>query len=186
MNLRLLFHKIKRHLISGNYSLYELKSYGLKIGKNVHVYSNKIDVDHGYLIQIGDNTTISTARLLCHDATTKKVFGKSKIGCIIIGKNCFIGADAVILPGVIIGDNCIVGAGAVVTKDIPEDSVVVGNPAQIITSTSEYKERMETQINKAYTSDGGGVYSTLHEDNSCAKKEEIYNRLKKGGFGFDD
>jgi len=51
-----------------------------------------------------------------------------------IGRRCFIGAHAIILPGVRIGDECIIGAGAVVTKDIPPGSIVVGNPGVIARS----------------------------------------------------
>jgi acetyltransferase-like isoleucine patch superfamily enzyme len=51
-----------------------------------------------------------------------------------IGQNCFIGARAVIMPGVRIGDQCIVGSGAVVTKDVPSQSIVVGNPAAVVRS----------------------------------------------------
>lgn len=49
-----------------------------------------------------------------------------------IGKKCFIGANAIIMPGVTIGDEVIVGAGSVVTKDIPSNSIVGGNPAKVI------------------------------------------------------
>ena len=51
---------------------------------------------------------------------------------ITIGNDCWIGGSAIISPGVTIGDRCIVGAGAVVIKDIPPDSIVVGNPAKPI------------------------------------------------------
>ena len=51
-----------------------------------------------------------------------------------IGERCFIGAHAIILPGIRIGDHCIFGAGAVVTKDVPSGSIVGGNPAKIIRS----------------------------------------------------
>jgi maltose O-acetyltransferase len=47
-----------------------------------------------------------------------------------IGRDCWIGGGAIIQPGVTIGDRCIVGAGAVVTKDVPDDTIVVGNPAR--------------------------------------------------------
>ena len=47
-------------------------------------------------------------------------------------KTCWIGGGAVICPGVTIGDRCIIGAGSVVTKNIPDDSVAVGNPAKVI------------------------------------------------------
>ena len=49
-----------------------------------------------------------------------------------IGKNCFIGAHSIVLPGVRVGDECIVGSGSVVTSDVPSYSVVAGNPAKII------------------------------------------------------
>ena len=51
-----------------------------------------------------------------------------------VGKNCFVGAGAILLPGVEIGDGCIVGAGAVVTQDVPPASIVAGNPARVIRS----------------------------------------------------
>ena len=51
---------------------------------------------------------------------------------ITIGKNCWLGGSVVVLPGVTIGDGCVIGAGAVVTKDIPENSLAVGNPAKVI------------------------------------------------------
>ena len=53
---------------------------------------------------------------------------------ITIGKNCWIGAKVTVLAGVDIGNNCVIGAGSVVTKSIPDNSVVVGNPARIIKS----------------------------------------------------
>ncbi len=51
-----------------------------------------------------------------------------------IGKNCFVGAKAIVMPGVRVGDYCIVGSGAVVTKDVPSGSIVAGNPAKVIRS----------------------------------------------------
>lgn len=49
-----------------------------------------------------------------------------------VGKNCWLGGSVVVLPGVTIGDGCVIGAGAVVTKDIPANSLAVGNPAKVI------------------------------------------------------
>jgi acetyltransferase-like isoleucine patch superfamily enzyme len=51
-----------------------------------------------------------------------------------VGKFCFIGAQAIIMPGVRIGDHCIIGSGAVVTRDVPSGSIVAGNPAKVIRS----------------------------------------------------
>lgn len=57
-----------------------------------------------------------------------------------IGRNCFIGAHAIILPGVTIGDECIIGSGAVVTKDVPSHSICVGNPAKVVKSGIRTRE----------------------------------------------
>lgn len=51
---------------------------------------------------------------------------------ITIGNDCWIGGGAIICPGVSIGNRCVIGAGAVVTKNIPDDSLAVGNPARVI------------------------------------------------------
>jgi acetyltransferase-like isoleucine patch superfamily enzyme len=53
---------------------------------------------------------------------------------VVLKKGCWIGANAIILPGVIIGENSVVGAGSVVTKSIPDKVVAVGNPARVIKS----------------------------------------------------
>ena len=49
-----------------------------------------------------------------------------------IGENCWIGAGAIILPGITIGDNVVVGAGSVVTRDLPDSVVAVGNPCRVL------------------------------------------------------
>jgi maltose O-acetyltransferase len=51
---------------------------------------------------------------------------------VTIGDDCWIGGGAIICPGVTIGSRCVIGAGSVVTKDIPDDSLAVGNPARVI------------------------------------------------------
>ena len=55
-----------------------------------------------------------------------------------IGKNCWIGAGAILLPGVTVGDNTVIGAGRVVTKDLPAGVVAVGNPCRVLREISEY------------------------------------------------
>ena len=56
---------------------------------------------------------------------------------VTIGRNCWIGAGAIILPGVSIGDGSVIGAGSVVTKDIPSGVVAVGNPCRILREINE-------------------------------------------------
>lgn len=54
-----------------------------------------------------------------------------------IGKNCWLGASVIVLPGVEIGEGCTIGAGSVVTKNIPPYSIAAGNPAKIIRKIGE-------------------------------------------------
>src|SRR5208283_2782060 len=57
-----------------------------------------------------------------------------------IGRNCFIGAHSIIMPGITVGDQCIIGAGTVVTKDVPAGSIVGGNPGRILRSGIQTRE----------------------------------------------
>jgi maltose O-acetyltransferase len=122
---------------------------GLKLGERVHVGQLCfIDPAHCKHITIGDGATIAArVTILAHDASTKKIIGKTRVAPVWIGRECFIGAGAIILPGVTIGDGAIVGAGSVVTKDVPAGMLVVGNPARVVMSVAElgakHRERME-------------------------------------------
>jgi len=55
-----------------------------------------------------------------------------------IGKNCWLGAGVLVMPGVTIGDNTVIGAGSVVTKDIPANVVAVGNPCKVLREIGEH------------------------------------------------
>jgi maltose O-acetyltransferase len=57
---------------------------------------------------------------------------------ISIGDDCWIGGQAIIFPGVTIGHRCIIGAGSVVTKDVPDDSTVAGNPARVVVQSANF------------------------------------------------
>lgn len=115
-------------------------SMGMKIGKNCSIQPRCIfDYSHCNLITIGNNVIIAPeAYLLAHDASTKSDLGYTKIGRIDIEDNVFIGARALIMPGVTVGENSIVAAGSVVTKNVRPNTVVAGNPAKEITSREEY------------------------------------------------
>ncbi len=119
---------------------------GGSIGANVHIFNSYIDPLFPFLISIGDNTTLTDVKVLAHDASTKKQLGYTKIGKVTIGSNCFIGAKTVILPGVTIGDNVIVGAGSIISKDIPSNSVAVGNPCRVIKSYDEYIKQQASMM----------------------------------------
>lgn len=119
----------------------ELRKAGASIGMNVDILNSTIDSGEAYLIEIGDNVTITNARILTHDASTKKELGFTKVGKVHIGSNVFVGMGATILPDTTIGSNVIIGAGTIVAKDIPDNSVAAGNPVKIICTYDEYMER---------------------------------------------
>jgi galactoside O-acetyltransferase len=120
----------------------QLRMLSLRIMGYRHISSKSIiesnlnlDRVHPSGIYIGDHTLIAShTTILCHEHIRRDTENVANpwICDTIIGKNCFIGVGATILPGVKIGDEVIIGAAAVVTKDIPSNSVAVGNPARVI------------------------------------------------------
>lgn len=119
-------------------------------GKNVYANFNLTLVDDGHIyvgdaVMFGPNVTVATAG---HPVEPQlRSYGIQYNLDVHIGCNVWIGAGAVILPGVSIGDNCVIGAGSVVTKDIPANVVAVGNPCRILREIGErdrlyyYKDR---------------------------------------------
>jgi acetyltransferase-like isoleucine patch superfamily enzyme len=94
-------------------------------------------------IHVKENTLIaSRVTIMSHDHC-KRVNNQPLLADVHIGKNCFIAVGATIMPGVTIGDECIVGAGAIVTKDVPANTIVAGNPSKIIRTGITMNERAE-------------------------------------------
>ena len=137
--------------LRGEYTTDKLISMGMSVGKNFRRLNGVIlDPAHCWLIEIGDNVTIAPrAHILCHDASTKRFLGYTKIGRVNIGSNVFIGAECVVLPGVTIGSNVIIGANSTVTHDIPDNTVVAGNPARVICSLEVYLEKERERMAQA-------------------------------------
>lgn len=118
-------------------------------GKHVHfgnnIYANFnltcVDDTHIYVgdyTKFGPNVTLATAAHPILPSLRKKFYQYNMP--IHIGKNCWIGSGAIILPGVTIGDNVVVGAGSIVTKDLPSNVVAVGNPCKIMREINENDE----------------------------------------------
>ncbi|MBE6659538.1 MAG: sugar O-acetyltransferase [Ruminococcaceae bacterium] len=110
------------------------------LGKDVYFNFNVTLVDDNDIYiadntMIGPNTVIATAgHPVCPDIRQKG--GQFNIP-VHIGKNCWLGAGVIVLPGVTIGDNTVVGAGSVVTKDLPANVVAAGNPCRILRTIGE-------------------------------------------------
>ena len=136
------------------YSLDAAINEGMKIGKNVKFTDVPNFGSEPYLIEIGDDTTISfDVAFVNHDGATRVIRnlpGQNKetviYGKIVIGKNCFIGCRVTLLPNITIGDNTIIGAGSVVTKDIPANSVACGAPCRVICSINDYINKHKNEF----------------------------------------
>lgn len=116
-------------------------------GRHVHfgnlVYANfnltMVDDTHIYVgdyTMFGPNVTAATAGHPIMPELREKAYQYNFPVC--IGRNCWIGAGALIMPGITIGDNVVVGAGSVVTKDLPSNVVAVGNPCRILREIGDY------------------------------------------------
>ena len=166
--------------IRGEYTTEKLIKMGLKVGSNFKRLNGVIlDPSHCWLINIGDNVTMAPrVHILAHDASTKTFLDYTKIGCVNIGDNVFIGAESVILPGVTIGDNVIIGANSTVTHDIPENSVAVGSPARVICSLDEYISKEKTRMSSScvYNEDFT-LGSNITDEKKNQQKEELKERI---------
>lgn len=104
-------------------------------GRNVYANFNLTLVDDthihvGDFTQFGPNVVLATAgHPICPELRER---GFQYNAPIRIGRNCWLGAGVVVVPGVTIGDNVVVGAGSVVTRDLPDNVVAVGNPCKIL------------------------------------------------------
>ena len=113
-------------------------------GSGVYANFNLTMVDDGHIfvgdkVLIGPNVTIATANHPIQPELRSKALQYNKD--VHIGDNVWIGANAVICPGVTIGKNTVIGAGSVVTKDIPENVVAVGNPCRVMRQISERDQK---------------------------------------------
>jgi acetyltransferase-like isoleucine patch superfamily enzyme len=102
----------------------------MDLGNDVRISLRaNLDMTNPRGVHIGDGTYIAFhAVVLAHDMS--RVLHTHTY----VGRNCFIGAYSIILPGVHVGDECIIGTGSVVTKDVASGSIVVGNPARVVRS----------------------------------------------------
>lgn len=151
------------------------------IGNNTYINYNCCFLDSakvtiGDYVYMGPNCNIFTPCHPIHHELRKEKVTEYALP-VTVGSHSWIGGDVVITPGVTIGENCVIGAGSVVTKDIPDNSIAVGNPCKVIRQVNdkdrEYINSLilddETKDSK-YKQEHGYVYS--------AKDEAIFNIVK--------
>lgn len=124
---------LKRIILAGRLAIISLRTTylrhkGMEIGLDTQIsLKARLDQTNPRGIHIGEGTLVAFgAVILSHDLS--RVLHTDTY----IGKNCFIGAHSILLPGIRIGDNCIVATGSVVTKDVESGCIVAGNPARVI------------------------------------------------------
>ena len=101
---------------------------GLKLVDDTHIYI-------GDCTMLGPNVTIATAG---HPIDPElRAMGLQYNMPVRIGRNCWLGAGVIVMPGVTIGDNTVIGAGSIVTKDVPSGVVAVGNPCRVLRKVGE-------------------------------------------------
>lgn len=168
--------------IRGEYTTEKLISMGMRVGKHFERLNGVIlDPSHCWLIEIGENVTLAPrVHILCHDASTKNFLGYTKIGRVTIGNNVFVGAETVIMPGVNIGNNVIIGSNSTVTHDIPDDVVVAGSPARVISNLESYLSKEKNRMESAPCYDE--QYSMRH--NVCMEKRMQQKEQLKDGIGY--
>lgn len=135
-----------------------LRKHHIQIGDNVIFRaprSTHIDLTRPSLVTIGNHVDINVNfHLYTHDWSSfvfRQVFHDfvNSSGKVTIGDNVYIAVNVIVLKGVTIGDNCIIGAGSVVNRDIPSNSVAVGNPCRVVCSLEEfYKKRKHRALSE--------------------------------------
>ena len=119
-----------------------LRAQGVRIGRDCILYTPYFGVEP-YLVEIGDHVAISSGtEFITHDAVGWIFPDHPHIGlfgCIRVGSYTYFGINCTILPGTTIGSNCVIGAGSVVRGNVPDGSVVMGNPARVVMTTALLK-----------------------------------------------
>ena len=124
---------------------YLTRVWKMDIGEGTAIsMSARLDKTNPLGIHIGKYSVVTFgAAILTHD------YVNSLNRDVYIGDNCFIGAHAIVLPGVTIGDGCIVAAASVVARDVPAGSLVAGNPARVVEhhiQTTHYGVRVSPAV----------------------------------------
>jgi acetyltransferase-like isoleucine patch superfamily enzyme len=133
-----------------------LRFLGVKVGQRCKIYTTPHNFGtEPWLIEIGNDVTIGQGvQLITHDGTSRlfrkrlpemNPFG-NRFATIVIQDNCFIGNNAILLPGIEIGPDSAVGAGSIVTKSVPPQTIAAGNPARVLKTLDKYIENYRQRM----------------------------------------
>ena len=118
---------------------------GVRMGEQNRIESHFWSSAEPYLITIGNHCDLTEGTKIFTHGGARVARGKHPnfdlFGKVVLGDRVYVGSRAMIMPGVTIGDNVLIAAGSVVTKSIPSNVVVAGNPAKYICSLDEYIDR---------------------------------------------
>jgi len=189
MGLKGIFGRIMKKIELSQYNRFTITEYfrkqGAQIGERCSIIPRWLG-DEPYLIKIGNDVTIADGvSFITHDGGVwifrKEIPNIQVFGPIIIEDNCVIGQNAILFPNIRIGKNSIVGAGSVVISDIPPNSIALGIPARVFSSTDKYKEKCIARWNEQFPKDciieeGANWWSSRHlKDN----REKLKKHLMK-------
>ena len=150
----------------------QAKAAGVTIGESNFIASHFWSSEP-YLIKIGSHCAITAGvKIFTHGGarSVRRWYPKFDIfGKVTIGDYVYIGTSSLIMPGVTIGNNVLIAAGSIITKSIPSNVVVAGNPAKYVCSIEEYLDR-----NMKYNTDTKGL--------SNEKKKELLLSLDESKF----
>ena len=158
------------------------KERGVQFGDNFDGPDSIIDYCYGHLVTIGNNVTISGTTILAHDGSTKKALGYVRVAPVVIGDDVFIGYGSIVLPGVHIGNKVIVGAGTIVSKDIPDNCVVVQGHESTYRIISTYDEYMDREKRRMEQFDKSEIRCTEKTEKDW---DDLKNKLENTEEGFE-
>lgn len=140
--IRNIFDKIRKRILSPERYARQI---GVHIGENNFIPDKETWSSEPYLITVGNNCQITMGvRIFTHGGgqpVRRQIPDYDAFGKVVINDYVYIGNNSLIMPGVTIGENSIVAAGSIVTKSVPPNTVVAGNPAKIVCSVSDYITR---------------------------------------------
>lgn len=172
--IRYILDKIRKRILSPERYARQI---GVHIGKNNFVPDKETWSSEPYLITVGNNCQITMGvRLFTHGGgqpVRQRTPDFDAFGKVVVKDFVYIGNNSLIMPGVTIGENSIVAAGSVVTKSVPPNMVVAGNPAKIVCSVNDYISR-----NIGYNTHTKGlsnkakkhILQSMQEENFIVKK----------------